>query len=105
VTYEPARLVCLEGYAVACLHQTEDESIEIKGTFRARRSVTAIMIAAEGDIVYDGLVDSGQSIKYTIVPVSVRSFGKMAAFESCHDPIVLEDVRRGRFTEWVTTEM
>jgi hypothetical protein len=92
------RLACLEGYAVAYLHQAEDESIEIKGTVRAWRSVTAIMIAAKGDIIYDGLVDSGRSLKHTIVPVSVRSFGKMAAFESCYEPIILEDVLRKRLT-------
>lgn len=96
MTYEPATLACLDGYAVAYMHQTDDESIEIKGTFRARRSVTAIMIAAEGEIVYDGLVDDGQSIKHAVVPVTVRSYGKMAAFESCHKPIILEDVQRRR---------
>ncbi len=98
VTYEPATLACLDGYAVAYLHRSDDKTIEIRGTFRAKRSLTAIMIAAEGEIIYDGLVDDGDTLKHIAVPVTVRSYGKMAAFESCHAPLVFEDVSRGRAT-------
>ena len=96
MTYEPATLACLDGYAVAYLHRLDDKTIEIKGTFRARCSVTAIMIAAEGNIVYDGLMDDGETLKHIEVPVTVRSYGKVAAFESCDDPLVIEDLKRSR---------
>lgn len=92
VTYEPAKLGCIEGFAVAHVHRTSSNKLEIEivGTFRTRRSLTAVMIALEGDIVYRGPVEDGDVLKEVEVPVTVRSYGKMASFQSCSAPIVLE---------------
>ena len=90
VTYEPANLGCMEGFAVAHIHRTSGNNVEITGTFRTRRSLTAVMIASEGDIVYRGPVADGDMLKQVEVPVTVRSYGKMASFQSCSAPIVSE---------------
>lgn len=88
VTYEPAKLGCMEGFAVAHVHRTSSDELEIVGTFRTKRSLTAVMIASEGNIVYRGPVEDGDMVKEVEVPVTVRSYGKMASFQSCGTPIV-----------------
>jgi hypothetical protein len=90
VTYEPANLGCMEGFAVAHVHRTSGNNVEITGTFRTRRSLTAVMIASEGNIVYRGPVEDGDALKQVEVPVTVRSYGKMASFQSCSTPVVSE---------------
>ncbi len=80
----------MEGFAVAHVHRTSSNELEIVGTFRTRRSLTAVMIASEGNIVYRGPVEDGEVLKEVEVPVTVRSYGKMASFQSCSAPIVLE---------------
>lgn len=92
--YEPAKLGCMEGFAVAHAHRTSSNELEIVGTFRTKRSLTAVMIASEGNIVYRGPVEDGDVLKEVEVPVTVRSYGKMASFQSCGTPIVSEQLRR-----------
>ncbi len=93
VTYELAKLGCMEGFAVAHVHRTSSDELEIVGTFRTRRSLTAVMIASEGNIVYRGPVEDGDMVKEVEVPVTVHSYGKMASFQSCGTPIVSGKVR------------
>ncbi len=78
----------MEGFAVAHVHRTPGDELEIVGTFRTKRSLTAVMIASEGSIVYRGPVEDGDMVKEVEVPVTVRSYGKMASFQSCGTPIV-----------------
>ena len=73
----------MEGFAVAHVHRTSDDELEIAGTFRTKRSLTAAMIASEGNIVYRGPVEDGGVVTEVEVPVTVRSYGKMASFQSC----------------------
>lgn len=93
MTYEPAKLGCMEGFAVAHVHRTSGDELEIVGTFRTKRSLTAVMIASEGNIVYRGPVEDGDVLKEVEVPVTVRSYGKMASFQSCGAPIVSGQAR------------
>lgn len=93
VTYEPAKLGCMEGFAVAHVHRISGDELEIVGTFRTKRSLTAVMIASEGNIVYRGPVEDGNVVKEVEVPVTVRSYGKMASFQSCGTPIVSGEAR------------
>lgn len=83
----------MEGFAVAFVHRTSGDELEIVGTFRTRRSLTAAMIALEGNIVYRGPVEDGDVLKEVKVPVTVRSYGKMASFKSCAAPIVSGQAR------------
>ncbi len=93
MTYESAKLGPLEGFAVAHVHKSSDNEPEIVGTFRTKRSLTAVMIALEGNIVYRGPVEDGDVLKEIEVPVIVRSYGKMASFQSCGAPLVSEKAR------------
>lgn len=93
MTYKPAKLGCLEGFAVAHVHKASSKKQEIIGTFRTRRSLTAVMIASEGNIVYRGPVEDDEGLKQVEVPVTVRSYGKMATFQSCGAPKVLKKLR------------
>ena len=93
MTYEPAKLGCMEGFAVAHAHRDSSNELEIVGTFRTRRSLTAVMIALEGNIIYRGPVEDGDVLKEVEVPVTVRSYGKMASFQSCGAPIVSGQAR------------
>ena len=93
MTYELAKLGYIEGFAVAHAHTTFSNELEIVGTFRTKRSLTAVMIASEGNIVYRGPVEDGNVSKEVEVPVTVRSYGKMASFQSCGTPIVSEQLR------------
>ncbi len=93
MTYEPAKLGPLEGFAIAHIHKISGNEMEIVGTFRTRRSLTAVMIASEGNIVYRGPVEDGDELKEVEVPVTVRSYGKMASFQSCGTPVVHGRVR------------
>lgn len=77
----------MEGFAVAHVQRTPSNELEIVGTFRTRRSLTAVMIASEGNIVYRGPVEDGDVVKKVEVSVIVRSFGKMASFQSCSAPL------------------
>lgn len=88
MTYEPARLGCVEGFAVAYMHRTSGNEQEITGTFRARRSMTAVLIASEGNIVYTGLVEDETILRQVEVFVTVRSYGKVANFQSCGAPVL-----------------
>ncbi len=83
----------MEGFAVAHIHRTSDDELEIVGTFRTRRSLTAAMIASEGNLVYRGPVEDGAVVREVEVPVTVRSYGKMASFKSCGAPIVSRRAR------------
>jgi hypothetical protein len=78
----------MDGFAVANLHRTSGDELEIVGTFRTRRSLTAVMIASEGNIVYRGPVEDGDVVREVEVPVTVRSYGKVASFQSCGTPVV-----------------
>jgi len=91
--YEPAKLGCMEGFAVAHVHRTSSNELEIVGTFRTNCSLTAAMIASEGNIVYRGPVEDGDVVKEIEFPVTVRSYGKMASFQSCGVPIVSGQAR------------
>ena len=87
--YQPAKLAQVEGFAVAHLEKAPGARINIAGTFRTRRSLTAAMIAAEGNIVYQGLVEEDGTFHRVEVPVVVRSYGKVAEFRSCGRPRVV----------------
>ena len=69
----------MEGFAVAHFHKTSSNEPEIVGTFRTRCSLTAAVIALEGNIVYRGPVEDGDVVREVEVPVTVRSYGKMRA--------------------------
>ncbi len=83
----------MEGFAVAHVHRTSDNELEIVGTFRTRRSLTAVMIASEGNIIYHGPVEDGDVVREVEILVSVRSYGKMASFQSCGAPVVSGQAR------------
>lgn len=91
--YQPATLAQVEGFAVARLETASAKPPKIVGTFRTRHSLTAAMIASEGNIVYSGLAEINGTLHHVEVPVVVRSYGKVAEFRSCGMPRVRQVVK------------